>query len=427
VTAIASASERAENYGEQRTETDWWTVMLLFVAGVGAAMHFAKIPAALPRISAEFDLSPVAGALAVSLVAVLGMILGVASGTLVDTWGRRKVLIFALVVGALTSAAIPLLPTTGVFFGMRFVEGLSHLAIVVAAPSLMGVLAKPSDRTMVMTLWGSFFAVGFALTDAVAPMLLDSGGWPSLFWAHAALLMATAVLIAPRLNRLARRQTLEPPPITTDLRRLLRKLVADHGILYRNLPITLAACGFGLHCLLFNAYLTYVRQVLQEAGALTAGAVGPWMSLLALLSIASTILIGGALLRMGVSPFRTLVICFAAEAVAGAALFTGMFGASSLLAASVALFVFDGCVQGATFATIPLVASDRMAALTHGAFAQTGNIGSFLGPPVFAAAAVAGGWPAATIPTVIVCVGGIACTMLAAISVRRHVTATSPL
>jgi len=414
VTGSATASEHAANYGEHRTSTDWLTVTLLFVAGVGAAMHFAKIPAALPQISAEFDLPPIAGGLAVSLVAVVGMVLGVAAGTLVDAWGRRRLLIFALVVGALTSAVIPLLRTTGLFLGMRFVEGLSHLVIVVAAPSLMGVLAKPSDRTVVMTLWGSFFAVGFALTDAIAPTLLDSWGWASLFWAHAALLMATAVLIGPRLNRLARRQTLEPPPMTTDLPRLLGNLVADHGILYRNLAINLAAIGFGLHCLLFNAYLTYVRQVLLDEGALHGGEVGPWMSLLALLSIASTILIGGALLRMGISPFRTLVVCFAAEAVAGAALFTGMFGPSSLLAASIALFMFDGCVQGATFATIPLVASDRMAALTHGAFAQTGNIGSFLGPPVFAAAAVAGGWPAGAIPTVIVCVAGIACTMLAA-------------
>jgi MFS family permease len=89
-----SAPEHGNNYGEQRITTDWPTVALLFVAGVGAAMHFAKIPAALPRITAELGFSPVIGGLAVSLAAVLGIVLGVASGTLVDTWGRRNLLIW---------------------------------------------------------------------------------------------------------------------------------------------------------------------------------------------------------------------------------------------------------------------------------------------------------------------------------------------
>ncbi|MEV0679181.1 MFS transporter [Actinosynnema sp. NPDC050436] len=339
------------------------TITGLFVAGIASAMHFAKIAPALPEISARFGLSPVAGGLAVSLVAVIGIVLGVAAGTLVDNWGRRGLLVFALVVGAVTSALIPLLPGTGVFLGLRFVEGVSHLVIVVAAPSLMGVLARPADRTAVMTLWGSFFAVGFALTDAVAPALLSAWGRQSLFWGHAALLLGTALVTAPRLNRLARGQTLEPPPTRAPL---LRSLVRDHGALYRNAPIILAASGFGLHCLLFNAYLTYTREVLGDAGVV---------------------------------------------------LFTGVLGAGSLLAASIALFLFDGCVQDATFATIPLVANDRMAALAHGAFAQTGNVCSFLGPPVFAA--VAGGWRLGAVPTVLACAAGIACTLLAARSVRR--------
>lgn len=421
-----SGTEGDGVYGGARTSTDWVTITGLFVAGVASAMHFAKIPPALPEISTRFGLSPVAGGLAVSLVAVIGMVLGVAAGTLVDNWGRRRLLVFALVVGAVTSALIPLLPHTGVFLGLRFVEGLSHLIIVVAAPSLMGVLAKPADRTAVMTLWGSFFAVGFAVTDAVAPALLSAWGWQSLFWGHAALLLGTALLTAPRLNRLARKQTLEPPPTKAPLGLVLRSLVRDHGVLYRNAPIILAASGFGLHCLLFNAYLTYTREVLGDAGALDAGGVGPWMSLLALLSIGSTIVIGGLLLRLGVSPFTTLVVCFAGEALSGVLLFTGVLGTGSLLAASIALFLFDGCVQGATFATIPLVANDRMAALAHGAFAQTGNIGSFLGPPVFAAAAVAGGWRMGAVPTALACAAGIACTLLAARSARRASVADAP-
>jgi len=419
----SSATGTTEYDAEKRTTTDWYTIVLLFFAGIGSAMHFAKVPAALPQISAELGLSPVAGGLAVSLVALLGIVFGVAAGGMVDAWGRRRLLILSLIVGAITSALIPLLPTTPAFMTLRTVEGLSHLAIVVAAPSLMSAVAQPRDRTIVMTIWGSFFAVGFALTDAVAPGLLHRWNWQSLFWLHAALFLVIAALLAPRLNWLAHRQMLEPPASGASMGRLARDLISDHGKLYRNGPILAAAAAFVWHCLLFNAYLTYVRQLLMDEGALhTKGNVGAWMSLLAVLSIGSTILIGGALLWMGVSPFHILVVAFAGEAVSGAVLFTGFLGVGSLLIASIALFVFDGCVQGATFATIPVVASDRMAALAHGAFAQAGNLGSFIGPPLFAVVMLVGGWPANAVVIAIGCLAGIFCTVLSAALARRTST-----
>ncbi|MCP2257457.1 putative arabinose efflux permease, MFS family [Streptoalloteichus tenebrarius] len=415
-----------ENYGEERTRTDWFTVALLFLAGIGSAMHFAKIPAALPLISTELGLSTVGGGLAVSLVAVMGIVLGVAAGALVDAWGRRRLLLVSLVGGAVTSALIPLFDSTGGFLALRVVEGLSHLVIVVAAPSLMGVVARPADRPLVMTIWGAFFAVGFAVTDVIAPGLLGRWGWPSLFHANAVLFAVTAALLWPRLNRLARLQTLEPAPTGVGLARLARDLVRDHGRLYRHLPIMFATGAFVLHCLLFNAYLTYVRQLLVDEEVLDGAAVGPWMSLLAVLSIVSTLVIGGALLRFGVSPFRILVGAFVCEAVAGVVVFAALGGETVVLTASIVLFVFDGLVQGATFATIPVVASDRMAALAHGAFAQGGNVGSFAGPPLFAAVLTwTGGWAANGVVTAVGCAAGVACTVVAAVFARRAVVGPS--
>ncbi|RZS36862.1 putative MFS family arabinose efflux permease [Herbihabitans rhizosphaerae] len=414
----ADCDALSENYGEARERTDWYSVALLFVAGIAAAVHFAKVPPVLPSLSAELGLSPIGGGLAVSLVALMGVVLGVAAGALVDAWGRRRLLTVSLIAGGVTSALVPVLSSTSAFLGLRVFEGLSHLVIVVAAPSLMGVVARPSDRTLVMTVWGSFFAVGFALTDLVAPALVDGWGWRSLFWAHAVLFAVVTVLLVPRLNRLAREQTLEPPPSGARAKVLLRTVITDHGRLYRHGPIMLATAAFVCHCLMFSSYLSYVRAPLVSGGAVSADGLGPWMSLLAVLSIVATTLVGAVLLRLGVSPFTTLTVSFAGEALAAVAVFAWLDG-GALLVGSVVLFLFSGCVQGATFATIPLVASDRMAALAHGAFAQGGNVGTFLGPPLYACVGASLGWGAVGVVSLVICVLGAGFAVLTVVVVRR--------
>ena len=76
-------------------------------------------------------------------------------------------------------------PDSSTFLASRFLEGFSHLLIVVCAPALMAMHAAPRDRPVVLSLWGCFFGVGFAATSAAAPMIIMWGGWRGLMLAHA--------------------------------------------------------------------------------------------------------------------------------------------------------------------------------------------------------------------------------------------------
>lgn len=111
----------------------------------------------------------------------------------------------------------------------RVVEGASHLAVVVAAPTLMAASCGPQHRSIAMGLWSTFVGVAFAVTSALGGWVLSRFGLPGFFQVHAVGMALMAVLawvaLRPRggaqsgtlAGNTQPRITLEPWPKWSDL------------------------------------------------------------------------------------------------------------------------------------------------------------------------------------------------------------------
>ena len=128
----------------------------------------------------------------------------------VDRWPRagfRKMLLAALALGAgisLLEAAIPPLPA---MLALRLLEGASHLIIVVAAPTLIAQITATRFLPVAMTLWSTFFGVAYALTAWFGEPLVATHGVPSIFYVHAAWMLAITALLFVALPRDAPQET----------------------------------------------------------------------------------------------------------------------------------------------------------------------------------------------------------------------------
>jgi MFS transporter, DHA1 family, inner membrane transport protein len=124
-------------------------VIAVFCAGLGAAAQFGKISVLFQDLSAVYaGHGVVAMGWMVSVVGLVGLILGAVAGMVMGPLGLRRVMVAALVLAAGASAAQALLPPYPVMMALRVAEGLSHLAIVVVGPVLMARAATPGP-------WGS--------------------------------------------------------------------------------------------------------------------------------------------------------------------------------------------------------------------------------------------------------------------------------
>ena len=347
----------------------------LWVAGLCAAAQFAKIGLILPELS---RLYPGAGAglgLLVSAVSVVGALLGLLAGALAARLGTRRLLLGGLALGATVSLLQALLPPLPVLLASRVVEGVAHLAIVVAAPTLMAGVAGERWRPAAMTLWGTFFGVAFALVAWLGLPLVAARGVGALFLAHGLCTAAVAAALVRLLPPEPAAGADPGPPFTP------RGIARRHAAAWSSPSIAAPAAGWLCYTITFVALLAVLPGLAAaEARAFTAAA-------LPLASIVSSMTLGVALLR-ATSAVRVIGIGFAAAALVSPALL--VWPGEPL--PCIALFAALGLVQGASFAAVPeLNRSDADRALSNGALAQAGNVGNACGTPLVLAAVAAGG------------------------------------
>ena len=357
-------------------------VLALWFAGLGAAAQFAKIVVIFPELQAHYGETGAASGYLVSLISVMGMLLGLIAGIIAIHIGVRRLLIAGLALGAAVSAWQATLPGFEWMLASRLVEGLAHLAIVVTAPTLIAQYAAPRYQGMALTLWGSYFGVAFAALALVAPAVLATLGLSGLPALHAVYMAALAALLALVLPREERHHALTLPSPGEIARR--------HWTVYSSPFIGAPALGWLFYTLTFVSMLAVLPPMLDPAVRPFAAAAMP------LASIVSSITLGNLLLRA--MPAVGVIIAGFASAIALVALLP-LTGPGAWL--FIALFAALGLVQGASFAAVPQLnptLGDR--ALANGGIAQTGNLGNALGTPALLAVGSAGS--AAGLPVLLI-------------------------
>ncbi|MFT4707934.1 MAG: DHA1 family inner membrane transport protein [Ascidiaceihabitans sp.] len=350
------------------TKTPVGLILLLWGAGLGAAAQYAKVSVIFDQLP---DVYPEAGAalgFAVSLVGFIGIVFGVVAGLLVARIRYRRALLWALWLGAAVSAIQSFLPSFEWFLVLRGIEGLSHLAMVVAAPTLIAQLSAPQHRGLTLTLWGTFFGVAFAVLAWGGLPLVAAYGVSALFAAHAVYMAVFAVILTFSLQALPSTETFPNLSIASILR--------DHIAIYRSPRISAAGLGWLFYTFCFVSVLTVMPPFLDPSErAFVTGAMP-------LASIISSMTIGVWALRY-ISAVGVVIWGFGCSIISMVWLGFDPENAYGCIALAASL----GLVQGASFAAVPqLNDTAETQAQANGAMAQMGNVGNTIGTPIMVAA-----------------------------------------
>ncbi len=341
-------------------------VIIIWLAGLGAGAQFGKVSITFQQVQEHYDSFGTMSGLLVSLLSFLGVVLGLVAGLLGARIGYRKLLLGGLWTGAVVSLLQTFMPPFNLMLAARLIEGISHLAIVVAAPTLISAIAKPSQLGFAMTLWGTFFGVAFAAIAFVGPTLMAMGGLSTVFAAHG-LYMATfatiLTLILPTIKELAPGKA-----VPFGLPQYLRL----HWTTYRSPFIAAASVGWLPYTLSFVAMISVMPRFLADEHEKIV------MTLIPLASIVTSLVLGVFLLRF-IRPISVVVLGFGA----GIAFLLAFLALPESPYIPVLLYAALGLVQGASFTAVPDLnpeIDDR--AKAYGAMAQMGNLGNLLGTPI---------------------------------------------
>jgi len=375
-------------------------VIVLWLAGLGAAAQYGKVSVIFSRLPEVYPEAGTRLGFAVSLVGFVGIFLGVTAGVLAARIGFRRAILAALTVGGVLSLIQASFPPLPAFLALRVVEGASHLAIVVAAPTLISQLTPSHLRGLMLTLWGTFFGVAFTILAWVGLPMVDRFGLAPLFAVHGLYLLVFAAILFPLLPRDSDHDRGGDLSLATILRK--------HAAIYASPFISASAIGWLFYTFCFVSLLTLLPTfVAPQLRVLVIGAIP-------LVTIASSMTLGVFLMRW-LSEIGVVQTGFATGA--GFALLLVYAPGNPVLILCLAGSL--GLVQGASFAAVPVLnepMQDR--ALANGALAQTGNIGNTLGTPVMVAVIGLGGYTA----MMLTAMGAMACGVLAHgwLALRRH-------
>jgi DHA1 family inner membrane transport protein len=351
---------------DMRTPHPLLLTLTLYLAGLGAAGQFSKLAVSFVALTQVYSgKSEAILGLSVSLISLVGLILGLVAGIVVSRIGARRALVAALALGAVMSFWQATLPSLPVLMLSRVLEGASHLLIVVAAPTLIAEAVPDRYRPAALTLWSTFFGVAFALTAVIAPWVIAQGGLSLLIGAHGVWMTVACGAILLVL----------PHPVITPAPATRISVLHRHMTAY-------ATPGIATPALAWLCYTLTFVSVLTALPLLTGGTAPTWLAAIApLVSIAVALTVGVAILsRHPAQPVVALGFALCAG-VAVAILFVGFTTATVLL-----LFASMALVQSAGFAVVPQINADAPSrALANGALAQMGNLGNLSGTPLLIA------------------------------------------
>ena len=169
----------------ERLPVSRWYARIL---GTVAVAHFfdafdsLTIAFILPVLVGLWKINPSEIGLLIS-AGFAGQLIGaLALGWAAEKYGRRRVLQFSLIIIAVFSAACALAWDYTSLLGFRVLQGIGLGAEVPVAATYLNEFTRAAYRGRFLLLLQWMFAIGVAVTSAVATWLVPAFGWQSMFW-----------------------------------------------------------------------------------------------------------------------------------------------------------------------------------------------------------------------------------------------------
>ena len=175
----------------------WWAVGALVLAVLAVGLDVTILSLALPELAGGLHASTAAlqwFVASYTLVFAAAMIPG---GVLGDRFGRKKLLLIALVIFGASSLAAAYAPSSGAFIAARAVLGLGGAVIVPMVLGVLPVLFDEEERRKAIAVVMAATMIGFPIGPILGGWLLSHFWWGSVFLINVPIVVI-AVIAAVR-------------------------------------------------------------------------------------------------------------------------------------------------------------------------------------------------------------------------------------
>lgn len=118
-----------------------------------------------------------------------------ATGTVADRFGRKRIFSLSIVAFGFTSLACGLAPDIAVLIIGRFLQGLSGGAMLVSQIAVLShQFREGQERSRAFGAWGIIFGIGLGFGPIIGGAIVSLSSWQWVFWVHVVIAVVTWIL-----------------------------------------------------------------------------------------------------------------------------------------------------------------------------------------------------------------------------------------
>jgi EmrB/QacA subfamily drug resistance transporter len=158
-------------------------------------LEISSIPAILPTLERLLhggfkDMQWVMNAYTIACTTVL-----MATGTLADRFGRKRVFVVSIALFGITSLLCGLASNMAVLIAGRFLQGASGGAMLICQVAVLShQFQQGRERVNAFAAWGIIFGIGLGFGPIIGSATIALAGWQWVFLVHVPLALATITL-----------------------------------------------------------------------------------------------------------------------------------------------------------------------------------------------------------------------------------------
>lgn len=168
---------------------------MAYLPAVLCMMTIGVVVPFIDTLTRDLGVSHAQIGLSIALYSVPTAILATISGSLIDRYGVRLSILVAIAISMLGSALASRAPSLLLFDGAMLLCGLGFGGTCVAGPCLLIATLEGRARTRAMSFFATFAPTGYAAGLLLAVPFSGAGGWRSALLTHAAILLASFLVL----------------------------------------------------------------------------------------------------------------------------------------------------------------------------------------------------------------------------------------
>src|SRR5215203_472084 len=177
----------------------WWTLLVVCMSIFMLLLDITIVNVALPSIQDDLgssfeDLQWVVDAYALALAALL-----LASGSIADLLGRRRVFVAGLLLFVMASLLCGLSSSPTMLNVSRGLQGIGGAMMFATSLALIAQEFPPNERGTAIGLWGATTGFAVAVGPVVGGVITEHLGWEWIFFVNVPVGLLTAAMTLVRV------------------------------------------------------------------------------------------------------------------------------------------------------------------------------------------------------------------------------------